>query len=1027
MLSLKNIVKDYGVGDSAVHALNDVSLDFRASEFVSILGPSGCGKTTLLNIVGGLDQYTSGDLIIGGISTKKYTDGDWDTYRNHSIGFVFQNYNLIPHQSVLSNVELALTLSGISKSERRARAIDALRQVGLEDQIHKRPNQMSGGQMQRVAIARALVNNPDIILADEPTGALDTQTSEQIMQILHKISENKLIIMVTHNPDLAERYSSRIIRFVDGRVVDDSNPYVNEALDAEAAASDVSEPVAKHRRINPFSIDSKRMKREQKLLELEERKKEEKAGKKKPAKKRSMSFFTAISLSLNNLMTKKGRTFLTSFAGSIGIIGIALILSVSTGVNNYIDTVQRDTLASYPISIDAESVDMTALVTALMGANQNKHEHELDKVYESAVIAELFNSLNSAETSKNDLVAFKQYLESNPTFKQYATAIRYTYNFDWKMLTKDTDGTVIKSDVTELITAMTGGGSSSTVGGSMMSNSPTSSTFNVWSELLVGNNGEMVNDLLKEEYDLLYGQWPTAYNEIVLVVNKNNEISDLALYALGLRTQKEITDAMMGAVKGELMDTTDIRSYSYEEMCNMDFRLVLAANTYQEQMDGTYSDLSETQAGMKFLYDTPGMHIPLKVTAIIRPNEEASSNVINGNIAYTAALTDHVIDLTSKSALLNKQIDNPHLDVLTGLPFMDEDYQEPSDMEKKNAVLAYIASLSTTDKAALYTKIASTPSKEEVNAYVNAYIQTLSPDVIKTMIAKGLKEQLNISDEEAMAYVAMFSPEQLDEYARTAIQAAYEKEYRAQVEKQLGSLTADQLCLMFDELLNGMTLRQYADLYKSYLPAQYSESTYEENLDLLGYVDKNAPDNIKLYAATFEDKDAIASLIAEYNKTVGDDQAISYTDYVALLMSSVTTIVNAISYVLIAFVAISLIVSSIMIGIITYISVLERTKEIGILRSIGASKKDIRRVFNAETMIVGFVAGAIGILATLALNVVINIVLFRLTEIPSLKATLPVTGAIILVAISVGLTLIAGLFPAGFAAKRNPVEALRTE
>ncbi len=1026
MLSLKNIVKDYATGDNAVRALNDVSLDFRENEFVSILGPSGCGKTTLLNIVGGLDQYTSGDLIIDGISTKKYNDGDWDTYRNHSIGFVFQNYNLIPHQSVLSNVELALTLSGISKSERRARAIEALRQVGLEDQIHKRPNQMSGGQMQRVAIARALVNDPEIILADEPTGALDTQTSEQIMQILHQISENKLIIMVTHNPDLAERYSSRIIRFVDGRVVGDTNPYVQQEPVAEGEA-EAEECSKKTRRVNPFSINSKRVKREQTLLELEKRQKEEKAGKKKPGKKRSMSFFTAISLSLNNLMTKKGRTFLTSFAGSIGIIGIALILSVSTGVNNYINTVQRDTLASYPISIDAESVDMTALVTALMGANEAKHEHELDKVYESAVIAELFNTLNSAETSKNDLKAFKKYLDNTEAFKQYATAIRYTYDFQWQMLTKDTEGTVIKSDVTELISAMYGGGDSSTVGGAMMNNSPSNSTFNVWEELLVGTDGEMVNDLIKEEYDLLYGQWPTAYNEIVLVVNKNNEISDLALYALGLRTQKEITDAMMGAVKGELMDTTDIRSYSYEEMCNMDFRLVLAADSYQKQPDGTYYDRTETQAGMKFLYDTPGMHIPLKVTAIIRPNEDATSAVINGNIAYTAALTDYVIERTGKSALLNEQLNNPHMDVLTGLPFMDENYQEPSDMEKKTAVLAYIDSLSITEKAALYTTLAGTPSKEEVNAYVNEYMSNLTPQAIQKMLAEGLTIQMNISYEEAAAYVAMFSEEQRDEYARTAIATKYEEEYRKAVESSLSKLPVEQLCAQFDALLNGMTLRQYTELYKNHLPAQYSENTYEDNLELLGYVDKESPSNIKLYAATFENKDAIADLITEYNKTVNEDQAISYTDYVALLMASVTTIVNAISYVLIAFVAISLVVSSIMIGIITYISVLERTKEIGILRSIGASKKDIRRVFNAETMIVGFVAGAIGILMTLGFNVVINIILYRLTDIASLKATLPVMGAIVLVAISVGLTLIAGLFPAGFAAKRNPVEALRSE
>ena len=1009
MLKLRKIIKDYDTGDSSVRALNGVSLDFRKNEFVSILGPSGCGKTTLLNIIGGLDQYTSGDLIINGVSTKFYKDADWDTYRNHSIGFVFQSYNLIPHQTVLANVELALTLSGISKRERRARAIDALRQVGLAGQMKKRPNQMSGGQMQRVAIARALVNDPDILLADEPTGALDTHTSVQIMNILRSISRKKLIIMVTHNPDLARQYSTRIIKVLDGRVVSDSNPY-------NAAAERERKPA---------------------IVQIGERKVLAKAKTnairstqyKKGGKKRSMSFFTALSLSLNNLMTKKARTFMTSFAGSIGIIGIALILSVSTGVNNYINAVQRDTLASYPIQIDAESMDMTSLVTSLMSAgSDDKKDRPLDKVYESAVIAKLMNSLNSTKVNTNDLKAFKEYLESTDEFDPYATAIQYSYLFDWNILTKDAEGTVIKSDVMELFEAMSGMNNNSVMGGMSSSTSGAmASSFNVWQEMLDGTDGELVNKLIKDEYDLIHGTWPNAYNEVVLVVDDQNEISDLSLYALGLRTKAEIVDAMMAATKGEQLDTANTKSWSYEEICAMQFKLILASDSYAKQVDGTYSDMTASTDKLNYLYNNSGLGIDLKIVGIIRPNPDATSTVLTGTIAYTTALTDYVIEKTASSQLLREQIETPTVDVLTGLPFPDPNAEELTPAEKKAAVVAHIGKLSTMEQVAFYTKFATVPTEEQVAAGVMQMMASMTPEQIDQTAVSALVAMLGISEQEAAAQVAALSNEDKTMLVSAALAAVFTEQFVAAETARLTAMTPDMILAEMQGRMSAMTDDEYVNLYENYLPAQYSDSTYEDNLELLGYVDAASPDSIRFYAETFEDKDEIAKLIQAYNDRVEEGKQINYTDYVALLMSSVTTIVNAISYVLIAFVAISLVVSSIMIGIITYISVLERTKEIGILRAIGASKKDIRRVFNAETLIVGFVAGMIGILATLGLNVVINIILFNLTGIASLKAELPIIGAVLLVAISMFLTFIAGLFPSSFAAKRNPVEALRTE
>ena len=1020
MLELRRIVKDYQTGDTKVRALRGINLCFRRNEFVSILGPSGCGKTTLLNIIGGLDQYTSGDLIIRGISTKQYADADWDTYRNHSIGFVFQSYNLIPHQTVLANVELALTLSGISPAERKSRAIRALRDVGLAAHINKRPSQLSGGQMQRVAIARALVNNPDIILADEPTGALDTTTSVQIMEILKKISRRKLIIMVTHNPDLAKEYSSRIISMVDGRVTDDTNPcYGSPSFDGFGDNS-----VARHKKSrNPFSINEDDV--EQFRLSGTGIRPKRIMGRKK-----SMSFFTALSLSLNNLMTKKARTFMVSFAGSIGIIGIALILSVSTGVNNYIKAVQRDTLASYPIQLLAESTDLTSLITTMMQTSEEKEtDRVLDKVYESTIIVDLMNSLNSADTNKNDLKAFKAHLESTEEFKKYLTAIQYEYDFNWSVLVKDTAGGILKSDVMELINAIYGGGMSGSAAGSMMGGfggmgSSMASSFNVWQEMLPGVDAdEPINSIIQDEYDVIYGHWPTAYNEVVLVVNKQNEISDLALYALGLRTEKEIMEALMSSSKGELVDTSLAKSWSYEELCNMTFRLFLQSECYQKQLDGTYQNISDTDAGLAFLYDNDKLGIDLKITGIIRPNENTSSSILSGTIAYTSKLTEYAIQKTATSELIQAQIASPETDILTGKPFKADGFVELTPAEKKEAVLAAMAQMDEATKLAFFMQLIATPTEDQITQAFEAQVTQfggLRPFAIFALQMQGM------TPEDAAAAIANIDDDMLRYTFYQSFKETYVQQYSEQMQAMLQGMTPEQMMAMMNQKLAELTDEEFADLYDEYLD-NYSDSTYEKNLSLLGNVSLDSPSTINLYCDTFEDKDFIASLIEEYNKTVPEEKQINYTDYVALLMSSVTTIVDAITYVLIAFVAISLVVSSIMIGIITYISVLERTKEIGILRAIGASKKDIRRVFNAETLIVGFVAGTLGIGITLALNVVINIILFKLTGIANLQATLPTTAAFILVGISMALTLIAGIFPSGFAAKRNPVEALRTE
>lgn len=993
MLVLKNVVKEYAAGDSVVKALKGIDIEFRKNEFVSILGPSGCGKTTLLNIIGGLDRYTSGDLFINGKSTKEFDDSDWDSYRNHSIGFVFQNYNLIPHQTVLSNVELALTLSGVSKSERKKKAIAALEKVGLGDQINKKPNQMSGGQMQRVAIARALVNDPEILLADEPTGALDSETSVQIMDILKEIANDRLVIMVTHNPELAEQYSTRIIRLLDGNVIDDTMPYTDSL------------------KSNAVTVKNKKAKK-----------------KDKKKNKTSMSFFTALSLSINNLLTKKTRTLLTSFAGSIGIIGIALIMSVSTGVQKYINYVQRDTLASYPLTIEGESLDMSSLMASFMGVRGENFEdknNDADKIYLNSVMYDMVNSFNTADVNKNNLKAFMEYIESNEEFMKYATSIQYSYDYPMNIYTKDKNGDIVKSDVMALLESLFQSAGMSTSYMSKMSN------MDIWEELLPGENGNLISDVVKEQYDLVEGSWPTSYDEVVLIVNKNNEVSDLVLYSIGLITREEILDIYSSMSNSQEIDVS-YGPWDITELISTDessFKLILSSEYYQIQPDGTYSDMSANEAGLSILYNDSDIGIPLKISGIIKPNEDASSAMLSGSLAYTSALTEKVLELTLNQNIVKEQLNNKLVDIITGLPFKPTDYTEKelTPSEKAEKIMAYFDTLSLTERVSVYKNILLTPSESYTSQKIQQMLSMMTPEQTQSILLSAILAQYpTITEEQALQYIATLDEERQNQLVMAVFTAQINEEYKNQMSGTLSAMTNEQIIALFKS--TEYTENDYAIFYDSYMPNEYSESTYDDNLSLLGYVTKNNPSRINIYADTFENKDKISELIDQYNKSVtNEDDKIEYTDYVALLMSSITTVINAISYVLIAFVAISLVVSSIMIGIITYISVLERTKEIGVLRSIGASKKDVSRVFNAETLIVGFTAGAMGIIITLLLLIPINAILYALTGIATLTAVLPYQGAIVLVLISMALTLIAGLIPSRLAAKKDPVVALRSE
>lgn len=879
MLKLKDINKIYDTGTLQVQALKNVSMEFRKSEFVAILGPSGCGKTTLLNIIGGLDQYTSGDLVINGTSTKKYKDKDWDSYRNHKIGFVFQSYNLISHQTVLSNVELALTLSGVGKSERKRRAMEALEKVGLKDQANKKPNQMSGGQMQRVAIARALVNNPDILLADEPTGALDSETSIQVMDILKEIAKDKLVIMVTHNPELAEQYSNRIIRLLDGSVVSDTNAYTAEET---------------------TDIPS-----------------EEKSKKKK--EKTSMSFFTALSLSFNNLLTKKGRTFMTSFAGSIGIIGIALILALSSGVDLYIQKVESETLSSYPLTIESATMDMSSLMMSMMSMNKKEHENkEANTAYSNDIMMDMLETI-SKEVVVNDLQTFKTYLENKENgFDELTSDIKFVYKTPMHVYKKDTSKGVLKVNPSQVFELL---GFNEMMGisgeGSMPSVGVMSSDLNVWTELM--NNRE----LLEEQYDI-YGEIPNAYNQAVIILDKNGEISDYALYSLGIKDTAELSGLMKDLASGKEITSNEKEKYTYDYLMSLSYKVLPTTDyfAYSEE-EGRWIDKSSDNVYLKQIVDNSEKGFDVDIVGIFMPKEDSKVKASAGMVGYHADLMPKLIEMVNDSEIVKAQKANPTVDIFTGQKF--------SNGETFDA-----------------TKL----TEEEIAG------------IVSTM------------DEEMQAQFSNMPQEQ---------QAAVLQEF--------------------------MTL---------------SMATYDGNLELLGVADVNNPFAINIYPVDFESKEKIVEKIKEYNEGKLESDKIQYTDYVGVMMSSVTSIIDSISYILIAFVAISLIVSSIMIGIITYISVLERTKEIGILRSIGASKKDVSRVFNAETLIVGFVAGLIGIGVTCLLIIPINIIIEAITEINGL-AQLPWQGAIILVLISMILTLIAGLIPSRVAAKKDPVVALRTE
>ena len=1002
MLQLKNITKNYAEGENTVRALRGIDLCFRESEFVAILGQSGCGKTTMLNIIGGLDKYTDGDLIIDGVSTKNYRDRNWDMYRNHSIGFVFQSYNLIPHQSVLRNVELALSLSGVSRKERRRRAKEALEQVGLGDQLRKRPGEMSGGQMQRVAIARALVNNPEIILADEPTGALDTETSVQVMDILKEVSRDRLVIMVTHNPDLAERYATRTINMLDGVITGDSNPLSEEELQIAQAADAVKAAV--------------------------------KTKKKMP----SMSLFTSFGLSLNNLFTKKGRTILTSFAGSIGIIGIALIYAVSQGTTAYINGVQEDTLSSYPLTIEATTVDMGTLMQTFMGvASDGSNAHEKDAVYSQSVLFDMFNALNNIESTENDLEAFKVYIEEEMAkpeepgaLSEALSGVSYTYDLDLLVYTKNVDGTIIRSDTEELLMQAIADNYGSSMAEAMTMSPVASSSamammpgasVNLWCEMLSGKDGSLINPVLEKQYDLIYGSWPNDYNEVVLVVDSNNELDDMTLYALGLESKDEI-DAVLQAVKNGTDIQTSQKRWSYEDICGMTFRVVLNSDCYRlDETTGLYTDLRDTDAGLRYLYDNG---LDLKVTGILRPNEDAASAMLNGTIAYTKALTEYVVNEAGESDALIAQQESPDTDIFTGLPFR-ADTAEMTAAQIEAEFRAYVETLNPLQKAEAYVKILSIPSQEQLDAAIAQATEGKSRLELEETLVQVLKQQMGMPEEEIRAYTSNMADEEIVDIYGQMVAEQVKAQMTAQVMQETSAMEPAQLAAALDMAMPGYTTEQCVQFYDE-VP-EFAEATYEDNLDMLGMVDLDSPATVNLYASSFENKDIIEEYIASYNDSVEELKQIHYTDYVGIIMSSVTTIINAISYVLIAFVSISLVVSSIMIGVITLISVQERTKEIGILRAIGASKANVSSMFNAETVLIGFASGIIGVAMTWLLCIPVNAIVQYFTKIENLRAYLPIEAALILVSISVLLTLLSGLIPSRSAAKKDPVVALRTE
>ncbi len=1007
MLELKDIKKSYKAGDTVTAALDGVSLAFGKCEFVAILGTSGSGKTTLLNVIGGLDRYDSGDLIINGTSTKLYRSRDWDTYRNHSVGFVFQSYNLIPHQSVLSNVELALTLSGVPKARRRQRAKEALEKVGLGDQLKKKPSQMSGGQMQRVAIARALVNDPDILLADEPTGALDTATSVQIMELLREIAKTRLVIMVTHNPELAKTYATRIVRLSDGKVISDEKniPTCPAQTDPDA--------------------DKANAKKAEAVPAISEEKKDEK--KKEGRRRTSMSFFTALSLSLNNLMTKKARTVLTSFAGSIGIIGIALILAISSGIQAYIDKVQEDTLSGYPVSITEEVVDMDEILSSVAGRHE-PGDHGTDKVYESAQLTEMFDSLSNVEAGTNNLKAFKTFLDGCEELDEYATAVQYSYGTELLIYACGEDGELLKINPSTVIDAMyeAMGVSVSYEDNSIssMAMENMSGNMSVWSEIMPDKDGNGINDLVKEQYDIVSGSWPESYDQVVLVIDENNEISDVYLYSLGLKDQSEISDLLGGKNDSEEEKEKETVSFEYGELVGKKFYAVLNADKYADtDGDGVWTDMSDNEDYMKMAAQSG---IKLTVSGIVRPNPDATGTSIRGAIGYTAALTKQLISQTDEAEIVRQQKADETVDVFTGLPFKNGS-EEPTSEEKAGNFKEYVASLDTAAAAELYTEIAGEIPEDTLSTYVNEAMQKY-PDraAMEKAVVDAYAQSSGASEDMIRGYISDMSDGELEEAIRKALSEQVSQSYAENVKAQLAATPAQTKAALLKNTVGTADTDALAAYCDKYMPSAYSDSTYKDNMKKLGSVDIDSPSAVNIYAVSFEAKDSIADIISRYNDGVPEEDQITYTDYVAILMSSITTVINAISYVLIAFVSISLVVSSIMIGIITYISVLERTREIGILRAIGASRKDVTRVFNAETLIVGLCAGLLGIGLTELLCIPINIIIKHLTDISNVAA-LPWQGGVILVAISVLLTMIAGLLPSLLAARKDPVVALRSE
>ncbi len=1114
MLELKNITKDYVSGNETVHALKGVSVSFRESEFVAILGQSGCGKTTLLNIIGGLDQYTAGDLVINGVSTKQYKDKDWDAYRNHSVGFVFQSYNLIPHQTVLSNVELALTLSGVSKAERRQRAVKALQDVGLGDQLRKKPSQMSGGQMQRVAIARALVNDPDIILADEPTGALDTATSVQVMDILRQVAKDRLVVMVTHNPELAERYATRTVRLLDGVVQEDTNPPSDAELASGLQARQSSAPEGR------------------------------KSGKTR------MGFLTALSLSLNNLMTKKGRTLLTAFAGSIGIIGIAAILSLANGVNTYIATVEEDTLSEYPLTIEDQGFDMTSMMTAGMGmaddgssdasgdgagSEGGAHDAEADKpIHEAKMVSSMFGSIGS-----NDLASLKSFLDSPDSgIGEYVNSIEYSYNVTPQIFSSDTSDGVRQVNPDSSLSVL--GIGSTVTSNSMMSSMMTTDMFY-----------ELPSDtgLVENQYDVVAGHWPESYNECLLVLTSNGDVSDFLLYTLGLRDSTELEDMVRQFANEEEVTVPEDRlSFDYQDMLDVSFKLVNAADYYQhDDQYNVWVDKSSDEAYMANLVDNGE---DLHIVGIVQPKSDANITSLTMGVYYTPALVEHLVDEAAQTQVVKDQLADPSVNVLTGKSFVEEEQEQDDefdmsslftiDGEKIQAAFTIDQSklqmdLSglQLDTSALNFDAASLPAFDAASINLSPSIDLnalnmdfsdlslsldsglnaadmVKPEVLSTAMVGviegfypwwqgGGTTTTNVSQafEEYMATEAVqqqlsqaitdsIDLTGMEEGIQTAVQEQLAPQIQAKVAEQLvpalqtaiseslqtsltnalqsymqtalmqvmGNVTSQleaqitsalqrSMSQLSQNMASAMSIDEdaFADAFQMNMDQEEltelmmslmttEESSYAGNLRDLGYADFNEPSGIDIYPKDFESKEQVVQILDDYNQRMEDegkeDQVVTYTDIVGALMSSVTTIVDMITYVLVAFVAISLVVSSIMIGVITYISVLERNKEIGILRAIGASKGDIGRVFNAETLIVGFVAGVIGIGVTALGCIPANAIVYALFDVPNV-AILPVSAAIILVAISMFLTFVAGLLPSSIASRKDPVVALRSE